>query len=138
MLEHRQRRLDEDGGDRADHDDHERGGRQQCVDARALEHGAHQHRDQREDESDGGQDVHVQPPNFVSNASMSSWSASELAAPCTPGTAGPTPRDRSATVAGTARSGRIVSSPFDSRTSWPSMVSSSPTSAMTPRMIWPV
>ena len=42
----------------AHHDDHERGGRQQRMNARALEHGAHQHRDQREHETNGGKDVH--------------------------------------------------------------------------------
>ena len=52
VLDHRQRRLHEDRGDGADDDDHERGRRQQRLDARALEHGADQHRDQREHEAD--------------------------------------------------------------------------------------
>jgi hypothetical protein len=88
VFEHGQRRLDEDGRDRAHDDDHERRGRQQCGNARALEHGAHEHRDQREYETDRCENVHDSPdylPAAIadSNASMSSWpdTASRLSSP---------------------------------------------------------
>src|SRR3569833_2213119 len=43
-----QGRLDEDGRARSDHDEHERGGKHERHEARALEHGAHQYGDQCE------------------------------------------------------------------------------------------
>ena len=54
---HGERRLHADRGEGADHDDHERRGRQQRVQARALEHRADQHGDQCEDQTDDAENV---------------------------------------------------------------------------------
>jgi hypothetical protein len=56
-AEHRQRRLDENRREGADHDDHNEA-RQQGVNARALEHRAHEHRANREHKSDGRKNIH--------------------------------------------------------------------------------
>ncbi|MCU0759148.1 MAG: hypothetical protein MUF07_08145 [Steroidobacteraceae bacterium] len=58
VAQHGQRRLHQDGREGADHDDHEGGARQQRPDAGPLEDGADDDREDREHESDEGQEVH--------------------------------------------------------------------------------
>ena len=115
MLEHGQRRLDEDGGDGAHHHDHERGRRQQRRDARALEHGADQHRDHREHETYGCQDIHgvrLHLPAAIcdSNASMSSCPDTALAVG-DPGDLRTRCRAPSSACAGNARTRLVTSLP---------------------------
>ena len=124
----------------AHHHDHESRGRQQHVNPRALEHGTYQHRDQREHEAYGGEQIHALPTTRhagderVDVILVIDRGGVADAGHLRSGSALPFRLQNSSPVAGMRR----VSSPLASATSSPSTLSSSPTSAMTLRMIWPV